>query len=246
MFLHYIWIDFKNEMNPKPDIPQKFVDKMNNCKRVNPGFEVLVWNGPLCRQLLVEKYPDHVDLYDSLPYPIMKCDMIRFFILHQYGGLYMDFDRTCLKPFDNLLRDDPDVIVPLFRYGPFHVYNNDFIYSKPGSGFMKQCMDSIQVSKLPTHSLKVLATAGPIFLTRQVWGYDGPERIVGLDKEINGCNICSCANDISEQFSFGDFSSTSWTGKLDNFGRFLVCNGYEIIITLLVLTIIFFVVKKVK
>lgn len=243
MFLHYIWIDFKDEMNPRPDVPHKLLDKMNNCRRLNPSDEVMVWNGPLCRQLLVEHYPDYLGLYDSLPFPIMRCDMIRFFILYHYGGLYLDFDRTCLKPFSGLLKDNPDVILPYFGYGPFHFYNNDFMYAKPGSRFMKQCMDNIQICRLPTHTMKVLCTAGPIYLTTQLWKYQGPERIVRLDKEINGCNVCSCANDISEQFTFGDFSKSSWTGRLDSVGRFFLCNWF-ILVTVLV--IVYLVMRRQK
>jgi mannosyltransferase OCH1-like enzyme len=229
MFLHYIWIDFKNEMNDSPKIPQNLLKKMQNCSKVNPDYEVMVWNGPLCHKLLVEHFPSYVELYDSLPYPIMRCDMIRFFILYRYGGLYVDFDRTCLKSFQDLFKDDPDVLVPYFKYGPLVFYNNDFIYAKAGSPFMKQCMDNIRISRLPTHSLKVLSTAGPLYLGRQLDRYKGSEKIVKLNKEVNGCDFCTCASDISEQFTFGDFSKTSWTGTLDAAGRFVVCHWYVIL-----------------
>ena len=41
---------------------------------------------------LIKKYSTFKDLYDNVRYTIMKVDIIRFIILHKYGGLYVDLD----------------------------------------------------------------------------------------------------------------------------------------------------------
>lgn len=234
MFLHYIWMDFKNELNRNPSIPQDFLSKIENCRKINSDLEVKIWNGYDCRQLLVEDFPDYLNTYDSLPKPIMKCDMIRFFILYKYGGFYMDMDRTCLKPLSQLLSNNPDVILGAFRYLFFNFYNNDFLYSKPGSDFMKRCMENIKISHAPTNSLRVLLTAGPLYLMIQKLRYNGPDKIKVTYGQINGCDICKCNSNLSQASSFPDYTTTSWTDSLDNVFRWFYCNFYLIISILII------------
>ena len=50
-----------------------------------------MWDNKSCDRL-IKKYPEFLDLYNSVKYPIMKVDIIRFIILHYYGGLYLDLD----------------------------------------------------------------------------------------------------------------------------------------------------------
>jgi len=50
--------------------------------------------------LLIKKYPEFIDLYNNAKYDIMRVDIIRFLILHYYGGLYLDMD--CIPNIDKL------------------------------------------------------------------------------------------------------------------------------------------------
>lgn len=59
------------------------------CKKNN--YKYKLWNKKSCEKL-VEKYKKYKKLYYSVKYDIMKVDIIRFLILHKYGGLYADLD----------------------------------------------------------------------------------------------------------------------------------------------------------
>lgn len=41
---------------------------------------------------LIDTYSELKSLYYSVKYPVMKCDIARFVILYQFGGLYTDLD----------------------------------------------------------------------------------------------------------------------------------------------------------
>lgn len=69
----------------------------------HPDWEHRFWDETQCRNLIKENYPWFLDVYDSYPYRIQRCDAIRYFILHYYGGFYIDMDVECLKPIDDLL-----------------------------------------------------------------------------------------------------------------------------------------------
>jgi len=55
------------------------------------GYQYILWNKEMCDNL-IEEYLDYKELYNSVKYSIMKVDIIRFLILHKYGGLYADLD----------------------------------------------------------------------------------------------------------------------------------------------------------
>lgn len=234
MNIHYVWIDFKNEQNKEPKMPENFLKKIANCARVNSDFTVKVWNGYECRQLLVEKFPQHLELYDSLPYPIMRCDMIRYFILYDQGGFYLDCDRTCQLPFNGLIEADKAEVLLSKNPGFVGGIGTDFIYAPKGSDFMRYCYERIKLKKSFLRTRSILGTAGPMFMTEQYKSYKGPEKIKVLDKEVNGCDFCGCKKDISSNYSYGDLSTTSWNDGLDRIYRKVYCNWIAIVSILLI------------
>lgn len=44
-----------------------------------------------------------MDTFDSYPFPIQRADAIRYFVLHFYGGVYIDLDDGCNRRLDPLL-----------------------------------------------------------------------------------------------------------------------------------------------
>ena len=51
-----------------------------------------LWNAEEMEALVKQRYPQHWDMYCSVRYPIMRCDIGRLLILHAFGGLYADLD----------------------------------------------------------------------------------------------------------------------------------------------------------
>ena len=56
------------------------------------GFEYRLWTDEDNRHLIATKYPWFLDKYDSYKYPIQRADAIRYFILYECGGVYVDLD----------------------------------------------------------------------------------------------------------------------------------------------------------
>ena len=40
-----------------------------------------------------------METWDTYPFPIQRADAIRYFVLHHYGGIYLDMDTVCHQPF---------------------------------------------------------------------------------------------------------------------------------------------------
>ena len=98
--IHQVFIGF--------DIPHKNLDEfpvfvsqqkktMKHCQEY--GIDYKLWSEKDCNELLKTKYPHYEEFYNSMRYGVQKADFIRYLILYEYGGLYIDLD-VC--PIENI------------------------------------------------------------------------------------------------------------------------------------------------
>lgn len=57
------------------------------------------WEDAELRELIQRKAPWFLPTYDGYPYNIQRVDSSRYFLLHEYGGLYADMD---IRPYPNV------------------------------------------------------------------------------------------------------------------------------------------------
>lgn len=75
-------------------------------KKEFPDFEYKMWTDEDNLKLIETDYPWFLETYKSYEKNIMRVDMIRYFILDKYGGIYADMDYKCIKNFLNELPQD--------------------------------------------------------------------------------------------------------------------------------------------
>ena len=91
--LHQVW-------DSDEATPAVFVPWIQSWQRDHPSWEHWLWT-PVAVQCLLEKhYPDYSALFDAYPDDISRADVTRYFVLHHYGGVYVDLDTISLKPLD--------------------------------------------------------------------------------------------------------------------------------------------------
>lgn len=71
------------------------------CKEFNIPYKM--WNNDMCNQL-INKYPEYKELYDTFRFKIQKADFIRYLILYDEGGIYIDCDISPVDKLDNLFK----------------------------------------------------------------------------------------------------------------------------------------------
>ena len=101
-------------------------------------------------------------LVKSYPYNIQRADSIRYFILHHYGGAYMDLDIGCRRRVDPLLHY-PNVLAKTIPVG----VSNDLMFSERKSSFMESVIHNLQTfnHKYFTHYATVMFSTGPMFIS---------------------------------------------------------------------------------
>jgi mannosyltransferase OCH1-like enzyme len=98
--IHQVFLTFSENPKTLEDYPVFVSQKektMKHCKEY--GIDYKFWSEKDCNELVKTKYPHYDDFYHSMRYGVQRVDFIRYLILYEYGGLYIDLD---ICPINNL------------------------------------------------------------------------------------------------------------------------------------------------
>lgn len=173
--IHQIWfgtIPNKNEASKAFESLRKYRDSWI---LKNPSWTYFSWNIDRCLELVKKHYAQHREMYDNYPYPIQKCDTIRYFILHRYGGLYADMDYYCNRPWDEVLenyKNDIYLVETPNKLGDektIHI-SNSLMYSRPRHVFWSKLFIELEQNQtLPRYygrHITIMFSTGPGILNR--------------------------------------------------------------------------------
>lgn len=177
---------------------------------LTPRSEFKLWSDASSRAFIADKYPWFLQNFDGYPYPIQRADAIRYFVLHHYGGVYLDLDVGCRRSLDPLLYFE--VILPATI--PVGV-SNDVMLSEKEHPFMDLVIHNLVTfdHQYGTNYPTVMFSTGPMFLSAQygLWPKDdgeGAERQVRvLPRRWYGKN--APLTEMGESF-FEHFYGSSW------------------------------------
>lgn len=51
-----------------------------------------MWTDAKAREFIKDEYPWFLETFDNYPEPIQRADVIRYFVLAHFGGVYIDLD----------------------------------------------------------------------------------------------------------------------------------------------------------
>lgn len=206
-------------------LPEKWRTAWRECREGMPDYEYMLWTDELSRKFIAEHYPEELAMFDEYRYPIQRADAIRYFILHHFGGVYMDLDIGCRRRMDPLLQGEWDTVLALTK--PVGV-SNDLIFSARNAPFMSQTIKGLKnfnhewVINYPT----VMFSTGPMFLSAEYsfWqsahpiASDQPRAVRVLPKSLYGKNA---PQDTVPHSFFSHFYGSSWHADDAGFITFL-------------------------
>jgi len=147
--LHFIWVG-PNEF------PAESIKNIQSWVEKHPGYKVYFWSDRermlphACMQLrLVDefKWLSLKDFYTDSSNPAEKADILRYEILYQEGGIYIDHDVECFKPFTQFV-ENFDLFCGLeFPHSPIATTSitvcNNIIGSCPKHPILKKSMEIV-------------------------------------------------------------------------------------------------------
>lgn len=158
--IHQTWKDTQ--------IPRKFVKWIQSWRKNNPDWEYWLWTDKSARQLIAERHPSILNMYDNYNEGIRRADALRYVILYEFGGVYADMDMESLKSLDPIARKY-GCFVPQEPYEHPILYNNfehliinALLACRARHPFMKKLIDNLEFY---SHMWDVLDSTGPHFLT---------------------------------------------------------------------------------
>lgn len=113
--LHFVWIDVDLNRDDAP--PDEMGSNIERWRELNPTWTVRVWSS----SKVVEAFPDFAEEIRSYRVASWQSDLIRYRILYEYGGLYLDTDIYPLRPLPESITNESIAVCqrPLaFKDGP--------------------------------------------------------------------------------------------------------------------------------
>lgn len=180
--IHQIW------GGNKP-LPSYFEELSNSWKKLHPEWEYKLWNDYDIDCLVVKKYPQYYDQFESFTYNMQRWDTVRYMILYTYGGIYADFDTECLKPIDELI-ENKECFFSLEPFESAHINNKDIQLSTAIMGSIKGCdfmnkvlfdifdnFKKLEFTDVHQKVMDVVSSTGPLMLTNVFEKYSNKDLI---------------------------------------------------------------------
>jgi mannosyltransferase OCH1-like enzyme len=133
------------------NIPEEWKDFQENIKTIFWDFEYKLWTDEDNRQLIAEKFEWFLPFYDSYEKNIERADAVRYFILYEYGGIYMDLDYSVRTNFyDELVLTKINLVESYFLKG---CCSNFLMASPPKINLWKKVFHRLILCRTKEHTL---------------------------------------------------------------------------------------------
>jgi len=168
--------------------PRRYQDSIGRLRTLHPDFEHLLYSDDSMEAFVEERYPELLEFYRSLRFPIQRADLYRILAVLALGGFYFDLDVNIVRPLDDLL--SYDAVFPFEKrntdallqevYGFGDLLGNYAFGARAGHPFLRAVVDNIvravsdpawaavpEAKKDKTRMVRtVFYTTGPVLLTR--------------------------------------------------------------------------------
>ncbi len=172
--IHQTWRD--------SDVPPYLRRFQASWREHHPAWQYRLWTDEANRRLIEEHYPEFLPVYDAYPLPIQRADAARYFMLHRYGGLYVDLDFECLRPLESMLAGRSCVFgaeprAHALAHGLSLIVGNALMASTPGHRIWRDVQAALvrHRNAQAWGRLDALRSTGPLMLTDVVQRYGTDE-----------------------------------------------------------------------
>ena len=149
--IHQIWLGGR--------MPSVFKPLIETWLKNHPSWQYKLWTDADIESFHLENQ----ELYNAAKNYGQRSDILRYEILYRYGGLYIDVDFKCIKPFD-LLHHCYDFYTGLFDIATGTAANG-LIGCAPDHPIMKEMIKSLKTISKESEYLDIIKLTGPDFFT---------------------------------------------------------------------------------
>jgi mannosyltransferase OCH1-like enzyme len=238
--IHQTWKD--------NNIPDKWKKSQQQWISLHPDWTYMLWTDNDIRNHISSYHPEFLKLHDSYEYPIQRADMIRYFILYDYGGVYCDIDMYPLKNIEDMIQCNLDHFVYSANSDSI---TNSFMISPKNSKIMKKIQERLLNPKMPFYTfgkhLKVIYSTGPGMLNNLL--LNGikdpfiilPRKYFNPYSIVNDKLIIDNTEDIKEMYINTIDNSSTWN-SFDTYIYNFILKHRSVFITIGILTVLLVII----
>jgi len=171
--IHQIWF---GDQSLRP------IKLMNKWKEMNPSWDYWLWTEKELKEYFPnlenqKHYDNLIDLYDNLKnktpnirphhYLAGRSDIVRYEILYEYGGFFIDADSDPLKPLDDKFCDNDSFSVYENEKVRPGLIANGYLASSEKNYLMRMLINLLKIQKTIVDNEPWIKT-GPLFLTNVI------------------------------------------------------------------------------
>jgi mannosyltransferase OCH1-like enzyme len=176
-------------------IPKKFQSYVAGWQSFHPDWDYKFWTDKDIRKFFIRYYPWFMPQFNGYKRQIERIDAFRYFLLHQFGGFYIDIDFECLKPLDPLLNGhqcilgtEPSIHAKQL-YQKDQVICNAILASVPDHPFWEHVFSLLKIFK---NKQDVIESTGPLLLQQACSTY--PPKDISIFPETVFCPLVDLAS----------------------------------------------------
>jgi hypothetical protein len=136
------------------------------------NYEYKIWTDEDLKNLIQKKYEWFFDTYNDYDINIKRIDAARYFLLYEYGGIYVDMDFECINNFEHEI---PENTVSIAETGSLGVcrMENALMISPKKHEFWTIVFDELVKNK----NSHVFTATGPILIEKCINIYNNKKNI---------------------------------------------------------------------
>ncbi|QKF94066.1 putative glycosyltransferase sugar-binding protein containing DXd motif [Fadolivirus algeromassiliense] len=209
-------------------IPQELLINSKKIFDYHPSYQYIVWDDDKINQYFKDN-DKILKTYNKLKHLHQKVDFIRYCLLYELGGIYVDMDVTILQSFDDIINkyNEYECIISTINLNTLESYglcfnkiclNNGVIISKPKSEFLLNLINSIHDNTKCKYydlnkSICINRTTGPLLFTKVFNNYHNKQKIKVLDWSYFEPCILGDLCDIKNNTILIHHHNTTWINK---------------------------------
>jgi mannosyltransferase OCH1-like enzyme len=224
-------------------VPDKWKSSPHSIKTFMPSWKYILFSDKENEDFVSFYFPEYIDFYTSLRFPIQKADFIRYCFLYINGGIYSDLDIEFVAPIDDLFCSDAEKAVFLLK-APRNFaghFTNFLMGSTAKNPFwllvLRECVEPLAPWVVLPHNI-ISEQTGLACLSRAVKKslVLQQTQIITLPfKNLVPCDVCSSSSEYAHKpYYYTKFlKGQSWNGLDTAFFNGITCYNTEIACLLL-------------
>jgi len=149
--IHQIWLG--------STLPDRYKKLTDTWKQLHPDWEYKLWTDADVPNIDIEK----INIFKACNNNGMKSDILRYEILRQHGGIYVDTDFECIKSFDDLMYLE---FFTGISYDSNACLYNGLIATTPHHPIIEACVNNLNTQYRGNGAMEIIDATGPYYFTR--------------------------------------------------------------------------------